>query len=754
MPASSPTHLQSLPYAEKLLGRLRLRSAVARYALAISAVVAALALRILLTPLTGRGAPFVVFFGAILITSLLAGAGPAALVAALALPISLRLFVFREGWQLHQVLSQSLLYCVDASIIIVLTTLVRRWEGRAQAANRQLREASAEREAALARTRETIELSPDAYFLADLTATFIDVNRTACRLLGYDRDELVGMTIVDIIRPEDVRRLESERAELLVPGTALTNEWELKKKDGSFVPVEVSANILEQGRWQAFVRDITERKRADEALRLSEAKFSGIVSIAADAIISVDEQQRITIFNEGASRIFGYSRDEVLGTPLERLIPERFRDAHRAHFARFAAGSETVRKMGERQNIFGLRKSGEEFPAEVSMSRVGVDGGRLFCVVLRDITDRKRVEESLRRAASDLRTAQRVAHVGSFRWDVRRGEVERSEELTRILGVDPALPLRESLLGPESKILTEESKALLRAAIQRTQSDGSPYEVDLQFTRPDGSGGWVVARGEAVRDENGDIIGITGTAADVTTVKELQRLRDEWTSVIAHDLRQPIGTILMASDFLPTVHGPELSEKERALTERIHSAARSLQRMVGDLLDMSLLEAHRLQLERKWTNPDDLVRETLERLAHLPGIDRVHVQAEPDLPRVCVDPMRIGQVLSNLVSNAIKYGDEQSDIIVELKRRAGEIIIAVTNHGPGIPPDELPRLFNRFARSRTTRGAGVPGLGLGLYIAKGVIQAHGGRLTADSVLGKTTTFRIALTVSPRQREAA
>ena len=888
MTASGPTR-ESLPFGVELVGRLRPQSIAARYALAVAAVVAALALRILLTPLTGRGAPFVIFFGATLITSLLAGGGPAALCLALSLPIAVRLFVLPEGYAMDQAVFQAVLYGADGLIIIVLTTLMHRWQHHVEAANRRLREANTQREAALARTRETIDLAPDAYFLADLSASFIDVNQAACRLLGYDRDELLGMTIVDLISAEDVPRLETQRAALMVPGTVLTNEWELKNKDGTFIPVEVSANILRDGRWQAFIRDITERrriiremeaanaqlreseerfrltideapigmalvaldgrfervnnmlceitgysaeeltrltfqdithpddlakdvelsqqlakgdipryqlekryirkdgstvivvlsasvlrtsdgtaryyivrveditarKRADDALRLSEAKFSGIVSIAADAIISVDGQQRITIFNEGAERIFGYSRSEVLGTPLERLIPERFREAHREHFARFAAGSETARKMGERRDIFGLRKSGEEFPAEASISRVGVNGTKLFSVVLRDITDRKTVEESLRRSASDLRTAQRVAHVGSWRWNIRVGEVEWSEELYRILGVNPAVPVRPGiLLSPESKILTDESKERMRAAVDKTLSDGSPYEIDLEFTRPDGSGGWVVARGEVVRDETGEIIGINGTAADVTALKELQRLRDEWTSVIAHDLRQPIGTILMASDFLPAVHGPELSDKERALAERIHSAAQALKRMVDDLLDMSLLEAHRLKLEPKWTNPHDLVRETLERLSHLRGIDRVHVRAQPNLPRMFVDPMRIEQVLTNLVSNAIKYGDEQSDIIVDVKQRTGEIEIAVTNHGRGIPPDELPRLFNRFERSRTTRGSGVRGLGLGLYIAKGVIQAHGGQLSVESVPGKTTTFRITLRVSPEQQEAA
>ena len=141
-------------------------------------------------------------------------------------------------------------------------------------------------------------------------------------------------------------------------------------------------------------RDITERKRAEEALRLSEARFSGIISISADAIISIDEDQRITLFNDGAESIFGYSRAEAIGAPLDILIPERFHAVHRQHIARFAAGRSTSRHMGERlATIVGRRKNGEEFPAEAAISKLQVGGRPILTVALRDITQRKRAEE-------------------------------------------------------------------------------------------------------------------------------------------------------------------------------------------------------------------------------------------------------------------------------------------------------------------------------------------------------------------------
>ena len=375
--------------------------------------------------------------------------------------------------------------------------------------------------------------------------------------------------------------------------------------------------------------------------------------------------------------------------------------------------------------------------------------------ITRDISEQKAQRDELETTTRELRAAQHVARVGSWRWNARTDQVEWSEEMYRIFGLDPACPRRTGMLHePDSKVLKDESKVRGRVAVEKTLADGRPYEVELEFTRPDGSTGWVVSRGEPMRDDAGHITGITGTSADITKLKELQRLRDEWTSVIAHDLRQPISTILMASEILPEERDTQRTENVVALVERIHAAAQALRRMVDDLLDMSLLESNRLRLERRSASPRELVRDTLERLAHLRGIERVHVDADAELPPVFVDSMRIVQVLTNLVSNAIKYGDERSDVSIALKRHGTEVEIAVTNRGRGIAPDELPRLFNRFARSRTARGSGVSGLGLGLYIARGVMQAHGGRLWAESTPGETTTFVAALPTSAEQREAA
>jgi signal transduction histidine kinase len=265
---------------------------------------------------------------------------------------------------------------------------------------------------------------------------------------------------------------------------------------------------------------------------------------------------------------------------------------------------------------------------------------------------------------------------------------------------------------------------------------------------------WISARGEAVRDSSGTIVAVRGTALDITELKELQRLREEWMSVIAHDLRQPIGVIKMAAELLPELHKGPMSENERSVAERIGSATSGLARMVDDLLDLSRIAARRLSLQRGWGDPVALVREAVERLSHVTRNTRVIVDDAKSLKPVWVDAVRFEQILANLLTNAVKYGEKDREITVHVIQRESEVEIAVTNHGPGIPRSELVDVFQRFKRSQKAAQSGVPGLGLGLYIAKGIVDAHGGRIWVDSVPGATTTFHFTIPCIAAEERAA
>ena len=298
---------------------------------------------------------------------------------------------------------------------------------------------------------------------------------------------------------------------------------------------------------------------------------------------------------------------------------------------------------------------------------------------------------------------------------------------------------------PYSLIVPPERLADVAAMLERLQRGERAEFYETVRIRKDGRRIEVSTTMSPIRDAEGRIVGASTIARDITASKELERMREEWTSVIAHDMRQPITIIL---GYAATLQGllqqqgcPETTSKA---VEHIRTAAENLNKITGDLLDLSRLEARRMKLELRTVDPQALVREVVERTAEITRGHPVRVEVLGTIPQVQADPGRLEQVLGNLLSNAAKYGYPNTEILVEVERKDEQVQVSVTNRGRGIPPEELPQIFTRFHRTRWVQAERVAGLGLGLYISKGLVEAHGGRIWAESVPNQSTTFRFTL----------
>jgi diguanylate cyclase (GGDEF)-like protein/PAS domain S-box-containing protein len=264
-----------------------------------------------------------------------------------------------------------------------------------------------------------------------------------------------------------------------------------------------------------LTHEIFERKRIEEALRLSEARFSGILDIAHEAIISIDEGHRILLFNKGAEQIFGYSQQEVLGGPMDILLPERFRAKHWEHVLSFVQSDVVSRRVGGRREILGKRKNGEEFFGEASISKLELGLEKIFTVVLRDITERRRTEEELR--SSEERFRQFAENVKEVFW---MGDVKKNQ----MIYISPAY---EEIWGKSREILYQSLDTWLDdihpEEKNRHSSAGSPEQGDsqeeYQIVRPDGSRRWIRDRAFPVRDQSGEIYRLAGIAEDITERK-------------------------------------------------------------------------------------------------------------------------------------------------------------------------------------------------------------------------------------------
>ncbi|HEY6037159.1 MAG TPA: ATP-binding protein [Kofleriaceae bacterium] len=303
------------------------------------------------------------------------------------------------------------------------------------------------------------------------------------------------------------------------------------------------------------------------------------------------------------------------------------------------------------------------------------------------------------------------------------------------LGHDPfGNPITLDLRTPSGQRLAPEQIPVVRALRSRESTHG----VELVIRGRDGKGMPVLASATPIVTGEGELAGATMLLQDISALKELERLREEWSSLIAHDLQQPINAITLITELLLRSAN---DDKNRERIERVRRLSAQLSRMVGDLSDASQLEAHRLAIRREELDMVALVREVVE---HVPGLAaRARLSAPDERLLVEGDAGRLEQVLTNLLSNAIKYGMPDTPITVGVERRDRTVHVAITNLGAGIPQDELPRVFDRFVRTRAAIAGETKGSGLGLYIAKGLIEAHGGHIWAESTPG-STTFQLSL----------
>ncbi len=267
------------------------------------------------------------------------------------------------------------------------------------------------------RFRATFDLAPIGMAHVGLDGRWLLVNARMCAMLGYTHDEMLARTFQDITHPDDLAADLALVAQLLsgqIPTYTLQKRY--IRKDGGMIWADLTVSLVRAASgapdyFVSMVEDITERVQAEAALAHSQAQMAGIIDTAMDAIITVDDDQRVVRWNAAAEQLFRCPAEDAIGQPLDRFIPERFRAAHREHVCEFGLTGDTARAMGHQRPLAALRADGTEFPIEASISRLTVDGQTLFTVILRDITRRLAVEQALRESETRFASAFRASPV-------------------------------------------------------------------------------------------------------------------------------------------------------------------------------------------------------------------------------------------------------------------------------------------------------------------------------------------------------
>jgi PAS domain S-box-containing protein len=312
-------------------------------------------------------------------------------------------------------------------------------------------------------TRFAIERMSDAAFWMGSDARFVYVNEAACRALGYTREELLSMSVADI-DPEFPEEHWPEHWEKLREHGTLTFESRHRTKDGRTIPVEISANHVKFGGSEyncAFARDISDRRVAEAALRNGEERFRTVIDATTDAMIAIDDGGRVTLFNAAAERMFGRSSEEMLGEPLDVLMPEEYREKHAEFVACYFETGKPGAAIGQVLELPALREDGTVFPMEISLS-AGRSGDRRFVIgVARDISDRKEAEAERARMDERIRQTQKLESLGNLAGGIAH---DFNNLLTGVLGNASLARARLEEHSPADQSIRRIEEAARRAA--------------------------------------------------------------------------------------------------------------------------------------------------------------------------------------------------------------------------------------------------------------------------------------------------
>ncbi len=609
----------------------------------------------------------------------------------------------------------------------------------------------------LKRYQAIIQNVRDGIHVMDSQGDIVEVNDAFCDMLGYTRGEAGKLNIAawnSQYSKEELRvRLQG------FVGKSARFETVHCRKDGTPINVEVNtAGVDIEGQTYFFAssRDITERKKQQAALEISESYQRAIFNATPDATVVSNTQGVITMANAEVERTLGYKAEELIGQSIEILLPELLRASHPALRTQFAA-SPKVRPMGTGRLVRALRKDGSEIDVEISLSPIQTAQGLFFASSLRDITERKELEQSLKLAQHSLDLSQdaifridrdaRITYVNEAA--CQHLGYSRDELLAlSIPDIDPGFPMEVW-----DKYWDEmESTGQNRFETRHKLKDGTivPVEITTKLFEFEGAQiNLASARNISERKQ------IEAELFAAKQAEEASQIRSKFLTSMSHELRTPLNAILGFGQLLDMDANFSTSEQRESVSH-ILTAGHQLLALINDLLDFSQIDIGKLRLNIQPLRIADIASscgaQVAAAMASQKNIVIENTLADPALI-VLGDNQRVRQVLINLLSNAVKYNQDNGRVTVSGKiEQEGRLRIKVRDTGLGIPDDKLSLLFTPFERIDQSHGT-ISGVGIGLHITKQLVEAMHGTVGVESVLGQGSTFCFDLPLAEQVSES-
>ncbi|KAB0326995.1 PAS domain S-box protein [Janthinobacterium lividum] len=620
------------------------------------------------------------------------------------------------------------------------------------------------------RMRSMLEAAPEAMLVADVEGKVHYANQIGARCFGYPLAELTGMSLEQLV-PESTpsQSVGDPQGRHSLPGRVMM----ARRRDGTHFPAKVSLSPLRMA-GQVFsivsLRDMTQRQRAEEALHASSERYRLIVQTAAEGIWMTDANGKTTFVNPKMAHMLGYTVQEMLGRPLldfmdrdSQLLMQRRLASHGS----FASQPDQVdfrffRK--DQSSLWGLLSSTS------IQSDNGEPGGTLAMIT--DITERRQASIALSNSSQRMASVFGAVTNGLVVQDSHGHILESNAAAERMLAASPAGNSLWQAIREDGSAFDQRSHP-----VHITLSTGEAMrDVLMGVQQPDGSLSWLSVNTEAIRDEYGKVGMVVASLTDITyhkrsesalrelnehleervaqrteqldqakqVAEEASLAKGQFLANMSHEIRTPMnGVIGMAYLALKT----DLEPRQRDYLEKIRFAGEHLLGIIDDILDISKIEAGKLEIERVNFSFDHVVQTLMTVVAPRAAGKNLELlfEIDPQLPAVLVgDPLRLGQVLINYANNAIKFS-EQGSITVKVRRVVADakhclVRFEVCDHGIGLSQDEMSKLFQSFQQADTSTTREYGGTGLGLAICKQLAQLMGGDVGVDSRPGAGSTF--------------
>lgn len=612
----------------------------------------------------------------------------------------------------------------------------------------------------------TLSSIGDAVIVTDKKGLITFQNSEAEKLTGWNAKEAKGKpleVVFNIVNQDSREIVENPVNKVLNTGTTvgLANHTLLLSKNGAEIPIDDSAAPVQDSKGTILgvvlvFRDVTEHRRAQRALQ----QLSTIVQFSNSAIFTKNLDGIITTWNASAKRLFGYQSNEIIGQPITVLIPPERLEEEPKILASLRAGHPI-----DRMETVRIAKDGRRIDVSISVSPLKDGDGNIIGAskIVHDITERKKARLALEREREVLETT--LASIGDavIVTDVEDRVTFLNNEAEKITGWTSAEGQGRHL--PEVfNIINEKTKKPVENPVEKVLRMG--HVVGLAnhtiLISKDGRQIPIDDSAAPIRHRNGTLFGVVLVFRDITerklaeeSLREVDRRKDQFLAILSHELRNPLAPIRLAVAMLRKLNS--MDRKLQEYNDIIDRQAGQLGRLLDDLLDMSRISSGKIVLNKARISLGAAVASAIE--VSRPLIESLNHKLTVDFPAESIelnaDLTRLSQVISNLLNNAAKYTKNGGEIFLTVKDDGNDAVISVRDNGIGLSPNQLNRIFDMFTQVDQSLERSQGGLGVGLSLAKNLVELHGGRIEAKSSgLGKGSEFIVHLPILKSQLKMA